>query len=191
MAKNSETQVVETTNENAPKEAVINNALSENNAEQQTAEGQNEAPKERKARETKEQRVELERERLEIQQAKAEKAAEAERCKPLIAEYQQTLKSGFCKLVKKDGQVVPATLSDLELPAAQILKIAEQQNEAQNDVKIVYWDFVKKGIRIATVADILSVDLVNDNQTIEAADEAIAAAKAAKNDLFNLEHYNK
>lgn len=189
MAKISK-KVVDTTNENAPKEAVIiNNAPSENGAEQQTADGQNEAPKERKPRETKEQRVE--RERLEIQQGKAQKAAEAERCKPIITEYQQTLKSGFCKLVKKDGSATPATLSDLELPAAQILKIAELQNDPQNAVKIVYWDFVKKGVRIATIADVERFELVNDNQTIKAADEAIATAKAAKNDLFNLEHYNK
>lgn len=189
MAKISK-KVVDTTNENAPTEAVIiNNAPSENGAEQQTADGQNEAPKERKPRTTA-----LEKAKAVIvaeEQREAEKAAEAERCKPIIAEYQQTLKSGFCKLVKKDGTVTPATLSDLEVPAAQILKIAELQNEAQNAVKIVYWDFVKKGIRIATIADVERFELVNDNQTLQAADEAITAAKAAKSDLFNLEYYNK
>lgn len=187
MAKISK-KVVDTTNENAPTEAVvINNAQSENGAEQQTAEGQNEAPKERKPRETKEQRVE--RERLEIQQEKAQKAAEAERCKPLIAEYKQTLISGACKLLKADDLVVPATLSKMLIPNAQIEKIREQQ--AANPTKLVYWDFVKEGVRIATVADILSVDLVNANEQFIAADKAISDAKAAKNDLFNLEHYNK
>jgi hypothetical protein len=189
MAKISK-KVVDTTNENAPTEAVmINNAQSENGAEQQTAEGQNEAPKERKPRTTRLEKAEAII--AEEEQRKTEKAAEAERCKPLIAEYKQTLISGFCKLVKKDGSVTPATLSDLELPAAQILKIAELQNEAQNAVKIVYWDFVKKGIRIATIADVERFELVNDNQTLQAADKAISDAKAAKNDLFNLEHYNK
>jgi len=190
MAKDSKKVAGVTNNENEPTEAVIiNNALSENSAEQQTADGQNEAPKERKPRTTaleKAQAIILAEKQREI-----EKAAEVERCKPIITEYQQTLKSGLCKLVKNDGSVTPATLSDLELPAAQILKIAQLQDEPQNAVKVVYWDFVKKGIRIATVADVERLDLVNDNQTIVAADEAIANAKAAKNDLFNPEHYNK
>lgn len=187
MAKISK-KVVDTTNENAPVEAVmINNALSENNAEQQTAEGQNEAPKERKPR-----RSELEKAFATIEadkQRKAAQAAEAERCKPLIAEYKQTLISGACKLLKADDLVVPATLSKMLIPNAQIERIREQQ--AANPTKLVYWDFVKEGVRIATVADILSVDLVNANEQFIAADKAISDAKAAKNDLFNLEHYNK